>query len=155
MLLWQFHGELVQNLAVIALHCPKKGAISIHDQETKLFIILHQLCERLCVKFAVTQIHGSIDRFEGLKINGQFLLLVVLGKNFATKNDETIWRSPVVLLESLLGGSDGGQHWQTIDTRLDARGRAIFLRQHFVRQIDVLLRVQNQSDRGCPIAWMG
>ena len=75
-----------------------------------------------------------------------------LRKNFAAKNDETIWRRSVVLLEPLLCGSDGGQHGQTIDTRFDARGGAVLLRQHLICQIDILLRVQNQSDGGCPIA---
>mmetsp|Transcript_41110 Transcript_41110/g.98052 ORF Transcript_41110/g.98052 Transcript_41110/m.98052 type:complete len:240 (+) Transcript_41110:743-1462(+) len=109
MLLGQVHCELVQDLTVIPLHPSKQRAVAIHDQESELVVILHELRQRLRVKLAVTQIHRGVDWLERLKIDGQLLFFVVLCQNLATEDDEAIRRGAVILLQTLLCGCDCGQ----------------------------------------------
>ena len=137
MLLWQVHREFVQDFTMVSLHSSEQRAVTIHDQEPELVIILHELSQRFSVKLAVAEVHGSVDWFERLEIDGQLLLLVVLRvvltrlllllaesgpehrtmrlersygllnstglrQNLTTENDEAVWRSAVVLLQTLL-----------------------------------------------------
>ena len=65
-----------------------------------------------------------------LEVEGNFLFLALVREDGADEQHQTVRRHPVVELETLLGGGDGGEHGETIDPGFDVRGRSVLLRQH-------------------------
>lgn len=74
------------------------------------------------MEFVVAKIEGGVDGLEGLKVDVHLLFLPLCGKDSPAINHEAIVGDPVVKLQPLLGGSDGTQHGQTIDSALDIGG---------------------------------
>jgi len=87
----QFNSEFVQHVSCVALQRAKQAAITVHNNETEFGVVGQQGLKRFRVKLVVTQIQRSVDRFEGLKVNVDLLLLVVIGHNRATIYNESIW----------------------------------------------------------------
>ena len=71
-----------------------------------------------------------IDRLVGLEVEGNFLFLALIREDGADEQHQTVRGHPVVQLETLLGGCDGGEHGETVDSGFDVGGRSILLRQH-------------------------
>jgi hypothetical protein len=61
------------------------------------------------VELVVAQVERRVDGLEGFKIKVDLFLLALVGQDGATVNNETIGRSAVVELKSLLGRRDGSQ----------------------------------------------
>mmetsp|Transcript_49516 Transcript_49516/g.138648 ORF Transcript_49516/g.138648 Transcript_49516/m.138648 type:complete len:245 (+) Transcript_49516:661-1395(+) len=148
MFLRQIHAELVQDFPVVALHKAKQRAVTVHDDETEPVVALEKLREVLRVEFVVAHIHGRVDRLERLEVDRHFFFLAILGLHLAAIEDEPIGRRTVVALQTLLRRRDGGQHRKPVHARLDARRRARLLRQHLVREVNVLLAAQDERDGG-------
>ena len=103
----------------------EKGAVSVHDDETKLLIRLEQLAQCLGMELVVTEVQRGVDGLEGLEVDVDLALLALGGQDFTTVDDEAIGRDLGVQLQALLGRGNGGQDGQTVDTRLDVGGGAL------------------------------
>ena len=71
--------------------------------------------------------HIRVDGLVRLKIKRHLLFLAFISQDSADEENEPVGRHSVIQLETLLSTRDGSQHRQPIDTRLDVRGRAVFL----------------------------
>mmetsp|Transcript_49517 Transcript_49517/g.138652 ORF Transcript_49517/g.138652 Transcript_49517/m.138652 type:complete len:245 (+) Transcript_49517:661-1395(+) len=148
MLFRQVHAELVQNFPVVALHKAIERPVTVHDDEAEPVVAFEELRKVLRVKFVVAHIHCCVDRLERLEVDRHFFFLAILGLHLAAIEDEPIGRRTVVALQTLLRRRDGGQHRKPVHARLDARRRARLLRQHLVREVNVLLAAQDERDGG-------
>jgi hypothetical protein len=120
------------------------------------------------VELVITKVERGVDRFERFKIKVDFLLLSLVGENGAAVDDETVRRSSVVELETLLGGRDGSQDGQSVYLHkyapqtligrnyrsggelytysgFDVRRSAVFLRKHVLHLGDLCLGSCNWS----------
>ncbi len=71
-----------------------------------------------------------VDRLVRFKVERDFLFLSFVCKDGTDEEHETVRWDSIVKLETLLGTRNSSKHGQSIDTRLDVRGRSVFLRQH-------------------------
>jgi hypothetical protein len=124
-LLWQIDRELLDNLASIAAERAKESSVTVHDDESKLLVRLEKLAQCFGMKLVVTQVEGSVDGFEGLKVDVDFALLTFACDNFTTVDDEAIRWDFGVELQTLLGGRDGRQDGETVDAGFDVGGSSL------------------------------
>ena len=151
-LLGQIDGELLQDLSGIAGEGTEKGTVSVHDDEAILGVGLEQLAQSLGVELVVTEVEGGVDGLEGLEIDVDLPLLALGGDDFTTVDDQTVRRDLGVQLEPLLGGGDGGQDGQAVDTRLDVgRGSELFS-QHLGGAGHLVLGRDDEGNHGGSIA---
>ncbi|KAI3478310.1 hypothetical protein L1887_59786 [Cichorium endivia] len=129
-LLWQVDRELLEDGAGVAGERAEEGAVAVHDDETELGVGLEELAERLCVELVVAEVERGVDGLEGLEGEVDLLLLALVCEDGAAVNHETVVGDAIVQLETLLCGGDGGEHRQTVDTRLDVGGCAVLLGEH-------------------------
>ena len=80
-----------------------------------------------------------------LEVEGNFLFLALVREDGADEQHQTVRRHPVVEFETLLGGGNGGEHGQSVDTRLDVGGRSVFLRQHVLHARYLILQRESAS----------
>lgn len=78
------------------------------EDEKKLRIMLAMTY--LSVELVITQIQGSIDGLEGLKVNIDLLFLSLSSNNCTTVNHKTVVRDARIQLEPLLCGGNGSKH---------------------------------------------
>jgi hypothetical protein len=90
MLFGKLHTELVDDLASVAEHCAKEAAVAVHDNESKLLIILEQFGERFDVEFVVAKVQRSIYGPERLKIYCHLTLFAIIGHHSTAIKHESI-----------------------------------------------------------------
>ena len=88
----KLHTELVDDLASVAENGAEEAAVSVHDDESKLLIILKQFRERFDVEFVVAQVERSIYGPERLKIYCHLTLFAIIGHHSTAIKHESIGR---------------------------------------------------------------
>lgn len=88
----KLHTELVDDLASVAEHGAEEAAVAIHDNESKLLIILEQFGERFDVEFVVAKVERSIYGPERLKIYCHLTLFAIIGHHSTAIKHESIGR---------------------------------------------------------------
>jgi hypothetical protein len=74
MLLGQLDCKFSDNITRISLQGSIECAITIDDDETKRWLSNQQfLLELVQVEFGIAVVDGKVDRFERLKVDGDFL----------------------------------------------------------------------------------
>ena len=77
------------------------------------------------MEFIVTEVERSVDGLEGLKVDIDPPLLSFRSDDLTTVHDQTIGWNFGVELEALLGRGDGRENRQSVNSRLDVRGRSL------------------------------
>lgn len=150
------------------------GTVTVHDDKTKLLIRLQKFCQSLRVEFVITQIqrpipspndisislasntlavpfdsaHVRINRLMRFKIKRNLLLLPLIRQYRPHEQDQPIRWYPIVELESLLSGSDGGEDGESVDSGFDVRGGTVFGGQHGGELGDLGLWVEWKDEQG-------
>ena len=85
----------------------KETSVTVHDNETESSVVFEEFIECFCVEFVVAEVKGSIDWFEGFKINIEFALFSFISndvpeiryvgdRNLPAEYNKTIGRNPIV-----------------------------------------------------------
>ena len=82
------------------------------------------------MEFIVTEVEGSVDDLEWLKINVHFLFFAIFCEDSACVKYEAVGWDFGVELESLLCGCDGAEDRLTVDSGFDVGSCAIFCLEH-------------------------
>lgn len=77
------------------------------------------------MEFIVTKVERGIDGLERFEIDVDLSLFSFGGDDFTAVDDEAVGRDFVVKLETLLGGGNGGQNRETVDTGFDVGSGAL------------------------------
>jgi hypothetical protein len=112
----------VNDFTGVARKGAEQGAVSVHDDEAKLLVRLEQLAQCLGVELVVAKVQRGVDGLEGLEVDVDLALLAFCGDDFTAVDDEAIGRDFGVELQTLLGGRDGREDGETVDTGLDVGG---------------------------------
>lgn len=83
------------------------------------------------MELVVTKVKRGVDGLEGFKIDVNLALLALCSDDFTTVDDQPIRRDLVVQLETLLGGGNGRQNGESVDTRLDVGSSTLLKRLTF------------------------
>ncbi len=86
----KLHTELVDDLASVAEYGAEEAAVAVHDDESKLLIILEQFGKRFDVEFVVAKVERSIYGPERLKIYCHLTLLAIIGHHSTAIKHESI-----------------------------------------------------------------
>eukprot|EP00250_Pteridium_aquilinum_P004932 c15110_g1_i1 orf=70-606(+) len=103
------------------------------------------------MELVVTKVKRSIDRLEGLKINGYLLLLAIVGDNCASVEDEAVGGHLVVELQALLRRGDGSQHGLPIDTTLDVGCSTELITEHLRNTCNLITRRHDERNHACSV----
>jgi hypothetical protein len=87
MFLGKIHGELVEDFTIASLYSSVQGTVTVHDDETKGFIVHEKFVQVFRVKFVVAEVERGVDGFEGFKVNIDLFFLSLIRHNCATVND--------------------------------------------------------------------
>ena len=102
MLLGKIDRKFVQHFPSVAAKGAEKRAVTVHDNKSKLIVVLKELVERLGVKFVVAQVQARVDLFERLKVDIHFFLLSLLRQDRSAVHHEAVVRHAVVQFQPLL-----------------------------------------------------
>lgn len=91
-LLGELHAEFVDHLSRVAKNCTEKAAVSVHDDESKLLVILEQFGQSFDVEFVVAEVKRRIYGPERLKIYCHLPLLAIICHHSATIKHKSIGR---------------------------------------------------------------
>jgi hypothetical protein len=125
-LLGKIDLQTLEDLTGVSTQSAEQRTVTVHDNETELLVGLKQLTQSLGVELVVTKVERGIDGLEGLEVDVNLTLLSFGGDNFTTVHDQSIGGNLVVQLETLLGGGDGRQDGETVNTGLDVGGSTLF-----------------------------
>jgi hypothetical protein len=129
----------VNDFTGVAREGAEQGAVSVHDDEAKLLVRLKQLAQGFGVELVVAKVQRRVDGLEGLEVDVDLALLAFGGDDFTAVDDEAIRGDLGVELQTLLGGRDGREHGETVDTGLDVGGGAKLFGQHLGGARDLVL----------------
>jgi hypothetical protein len=113
---------LVNNFTRVARQCAEQRTVSVHDDEAELLVRLKQLAQGFGVELVVTKVQRRVDGLERLEVDIDLALFAFCGDDFTAVDDKAIGRDLGVELQTLLGGCDGRQDRQAVDTGLDVGG---------------------------------
>lgn len=151
-LLGQIDGELLQDFSGVAGKGTEESTVAVHDDESILGVGLEQLAQGLGVELVVTEVQRGVDRLEGLEVDVDLPLLTLGCDDFTAVDDQAVGRDLGVELEPLLGGGNGGQDGETVDTRLDIGSGAELFSQHLGGARDLVLRRDDEGNHGGSIS---
>ena len=77
------------------------------------------------MELVVAKVQRRVDGLEGLEVDVDLALFAFRGDDFTAVDNQAIGRHLGVEFQALLGGGDGRQDGETVDARLDVRGRAL------------------------------
>jgi len=148
----QIDGELVEDVARVALEGAEEGAVAVHDDEAELVVVGQQLGQSFRVEFVVAQIQRRVDGFERFEIDVDLFFFAVVGDDGAAVDDQAVGRDFVVELEPLLYGRDGGQDGESVDAGFDVGGGAELVGQHLAHPGDLVLGRDDERDHRRSVA---
>jgi len=79
------------------------------------------------------------------KVERDLLFLAFVGQDRPNEQNQAVWWNTVVQFQPLLSAGDRGQHGQSVDSGLDIRRSAVFLRQHGGDTGDLVLGIKDGS----------
>ena len=151
-LLGQVHAELVHHLPAAAAQRAVERPVAVHDDEAEPVVGLEELAQCLGVELVVAEVERRVDGTEGLEVEGDLLLLAVVGDDGAGVEHEPVGGHPAVELEPLLGGGYGGQHGLAVHPALDVGGGPVLVAQHLGHPGDLVARRHDERDHARAVA---
>lgn len=68
------------------------------------------------MEFVIAEVEGGVDWFEWFKVDIDLALFALVGNDSPAVNDKAVSGAFVVQFEALLGGGDGAEDGESIDS---------------------------------------
>lgn len=107
---------------------------------------LEERLESLGVELVVAEVEGCIDGLERFKVDGHFLLLVLLCKDCTAVHNQTKFGDTVVQFEALLGRFDRREHREAVDAGLNVLRCTELIAKHLLGASDIVFWRQDERD---------
>ena len=136
MLLWKIDAEPVQNSLGITSNLAVKAALTVHDDETELFVGLKEIIKWIDMELPVADVEGLVEWPWWFEVHHELLFLAFVIEDSTAKDAETIWWGNVELAEFLDGRCDGSFDRLAVDSVLDVGSCTKFIGKLLTHSVD-------------------